>query len=132
MIVIDGEHVGPLVAQDVRQPLGGFVDVGGPERSVLVVLGRSHHPRVDVAEKLDALRTEDLGGRLGLEDPALPERFALVQESLGDFAVLSSRGHHQHDTVTVGRRLRHRAAGGDAFVVRVGVEADKGRHRREP
>ena len=125
----DGHRV-VLVAQDGLEPSRRFVDVGRPERAVLVVLGRAHHPGVDVAEELHALHTEDLRRRFRLAHSAMPELFSVVEKAFGHLAVLASRRHHQHDPVAVGRRLGHGAACRDALVVGVGVEAHERRHRR--
>ena len=132
VVVVDREHVGLLVAEDRGQPLGGLVDVGLPERPSGVVLGRAHHPGVDVAEELDPLDAEDLGRRA--RSPARAARQSVSPSSRKpscDLAVLAPGGEHEDDAVPVGGRLGHRAAGGDRLVVGVGVEGDERRHAAE-
>src|SRR3546814_11792967 len=71
VVVVDGEHVGLLVAQDLRQALGGLLHISGPERPGLVVLRGAHHPGVDVAEELHPGHAVDLRGAVGLAGPAI-------------------------------------------------------------
>ena len=54
VVVVDRQDVGVLLGEDGRQPTGGFVEVGLPEGVGRVVLRCAHHPRVDIAEELDA------------------------------------------------------------------------------
>ena len=56
--VVGDEQVGRLVAQDLREPLGGFVDVGLEERLGVGVLFPTSHAAVLVAEPHNAVDAE--------------------------------------------------------------------------
>ncbi len=58
MVVVDGEDVGVLFAQERCQPLRRFVDVGSGERAGGVVRRLAVHAGVVVAEELDAVDAE--------------------------------------------------------------------------
>ena len=75
-----------------------------------------------VAEVLDARDAEDGSGLLDLDGAALGERFAGVEEALGDLAVLTPRRDDQDDPVPLGRGPGHGPARRDGFVVGMGVE----------
>ena len=129
IVVVDGEHVGPLLAQDRGQPLGGLRDVGGPERTGLVVGGFAHHPGVDVAQELRP-RPENLGGGEGFGHPAVPQGFAVGQEVVFHLAVFAAGGDHQDHPMSLVGGLAHDATAHDALVVGMGVERHQGGHGR--
>ena len=129
VLVVDGEDVRPLVGED-RGELGcGVVDVRTCEAARVGVGRRAGHPRIDVAEELDAMRADLVGGGQGLALSPLAEGLAVREEVLGELAELAACREDQHDAVAFSGGSRERAALRDRFVVRVGVEADEGRHQ---
>src|SRR3546814_16538376 len=78
VVVVDGEHVGLLVAQDLRQALGGLLHISGPERPGLVVLRGAHHPGVDDAQALHPRTAEDLRGTVVHDDAAISQSLACL------------------------------------------------------
>jgi hypothetical protein len=126
VVVVDGQRVGGLFAQDARQPCRRLVDVRRPERLRGVVRWLAHHPRVEVAEELHSGDPEDLGGAVGLGHPAPRERLVGLEHALRDLAVVASGRDDEHDAMTVGGRACHDAGGGDRLVIGVGVEGHEG------
>ena len=125
--VVDGQHVGPLLAQDRRQPLSGLVDVGLPERLLVEVRLPAGHPRVGVAQPHEPVDAQCRRRALGLGTAPIGERLA-VGEIVGHLAVLAVGRHDEHDPVPLGVGARHRPAGGDRLVVGMGVEHDQRAH----
>ena len=122
VVVVDGEHVGALVAQDGGQARRRLVEVGAGERSVGVVRGFAGHAGVAVAEEFDPVDAQHLGRRLQLGDAALGERLARGERVGRVFAQLAAGREHQDDPVPFGLGARHRARGRDRLVVGVRVE----------
>ena len=126
LLVVDGEHVGVLLVEDARpgapRPLRRRPTANEPG----VVVGRlAVHAGVAVAEELHPSTPRIFGRGVGLGDPAVGERLAGGQDAFGHLAELAPRREHEHDAVTRRRGPGHRAAGGDRFVVGVGVEGDE-------
>ena len=114
VVVVDGEHVGVLLVEDARR--------AGPRprrrRRVanepgVVVRRLAGHARVAVAEELDAVDAEDLGGRVQLGDAPVDERLAGRERVGRVLAELAARREHEHDAMSFGLGARHRAAGRD-------------------
>ena len=122
MVVVDGEHVGAFLVEDLCEPLCRVVEVGGPEGALRVVLGCPHHPRVEVTEELDAGHSEDLCRTLGLPHPPLRHRLAGLEHLVAEAGMFAPGCDDEHHSVSFGGRLRHHSCGGDGLVVGVGVE----------
>ena len=127
--VVHHDHVGLLLAQHRRQPLGGLVEVDPPEGVGLVVLRPARHPGVGVAEPHDPGHAEHLGRPLGLGPAPLDHR--LLAEVLGGLAVAAVGAHDEHDAVPLRRGAGHRPAGAAGLIVRMGVHEHQGRHGRQ-
>ncbi len=131
VVVVDGQHVGALLREDLCQAGGSLLLVGGAERHGVVVRGRARHARVAVAEELDPVGSEYLGCAKRLFGPPGSEVLSWCQEALGDLAHLATGRHHEDNSVALGRRSCGHPAGGDALVVWMGVERHEGAsHRR--
>jgi len=126
VVVVDGEHVCPLLAQNGGEPAGGLVEIGPPEGPRAIVLRRPHHARVDVTQHLAAGHAQHGGGLLELGGAAIRQPLALPQHALDDLAVLALRRCHEDHAVALGGGLGHDPSGGDGLVVGVGVEGDQG------
>ncbi len=130
--VVRRHHRRTPVTDDPHQTADGLGEVRRPEGVVVIVVFGSHHPRVAVAEELDAGGAQDLGGGARLLAPPLGEILTIIQEVLGDLAFLAVGGHCKDDTMALCRGARHRAPGRDRLVVGVRMEEDDGRHGGPP
>ena len=108
------EDVGVLLARGCGQPLGRLLDVGLPERPGASFVGRAHHPGVDVAEELDAVRRR--GPRRPRASPSTRRSPSASPASRKPSATspCSPLVATTSTTRWPSRRLGHRAAGGDA------------------
>ncbi len=123
-LVVDGEHIGVLFAQQRGELAGRLLDVGGRERVGCVVGRLTGHAGVVVGEELDASRAEDRRGVARLLRASFPERLVGREHAVGHLAEVAARREHEHDAVTGVGGQRQRPADGDGFVVGVGVERD--------
>ena len=127
--VVHRQHIGRHLAKDRCVPSGRGLNVGAPEAVGPVIAARVHHPRVDVAEELDAIDAKDLRRFERLTDPAQAERLSRIEKPVRHFAELAAGRDDQHRAVSVGCHFRHRSTRLDALVVRMSVEEDERRHQ---
>lgn len=125
--VVDGEHVGTLVAEQGRKTTRCLVEVGLQERSRVAVALPAGHARISVTELLDAVDSERICGGERLGAAAIDQRLP-VGEIVGCLAERTIGCDDEHHSVAVGMRPGHRAARGDRLVVGVSVEADECAH----
>jgi hypothetical protein len=107
-----------------------IVDRRLPEAARVVVAGRAHHPGVAVAEGVPLGHAERLHRGLELRRAKLTETTVVLRRGeLGhhDLAEFAPRAGDEDDSLTLGGVLRHRPAGADGLVVRMGVDG----HERE-
>ncbi len=114
--------------EDGREAGRGLLDIGLPEAVREAVRRLAHHPGVDVAQELDPVDAQHVGGGEGLRDPPLPQRLAVGEHARLGLTSLPAGGDDEHHPPPGRLGLGHEAAGGDGFVVGVGVEADQGGH----
>ena len=129
VLVVDDEHVGVLLTQEVGHGPASHVRIGGREGAGVVVGRLAGHARVVIAEEDLPVDAEDATGLLELGPPAFGQRLALGEQTVGDLAELAAGGSEEDHPVPVIGEGRHGPGGGDGFVVRVGVEEDHGGHR---
>ena len=123
-LVVHGEHVGALFAQELGEVRRGLFHVGGRERVGGVVGGLTGHARVVVREELDAGGAEHRGRGTRFLLASLAERLVGFEHAVGDLAEIATGPEHEHDAVTGVGGDRERAADGDGFVVGMRVERD--------
>ena len=119
--VVDGEHVGPLLAEHLGQDRGALRGILVGEGGRFVRVGVQ--PGVGVRQPEDAGTAEELGrgGELG---------HAYVGQALAVFlageSTLAGGRRHQHHPVALGGSARQQPAGEQCLVVRMGVEGHQG------
>ena len=132
--VVCGQQRGSFLAQQVRQPGRGPLDVHHRERLAPAVDDDTAvddapagdgtvEPGVTVAEELHPGTAQRLCGRAGLGHPQLAQPVPDSGLRRGK-ALLSRRGEDQHDPVAIGREAGHGAGGQQSLVVRMGMEED--------
>ena len=77
----------------------------------------------------DTVHAEEVCGCPGLCGAAIAQQLALGQHALDRLTALTPGGQHEHDPMTGDRCSGHRSAGGDRFVVGMGMKGDDGGHR---
>ncbi len=128
-VVVADDHLRAGLAHDPDEPAGRFVGVRLPEALWSVVLGRAHHPGVDVAQPvvLD-------GAKLLQREPELllahlPEPSVVLRRiELGhdNLSVLAAGARNADHAIAVPAVAGHDAAGGDRLVVGMGVDGHEG------
>ena len=122
VVVVHGEYVGVLLAQQFGQARRRLVDAGARERVVVVVGCLAGHAGVAVAEVFDAVDAQDFGLRPLFGHAPLRERLAGRERVRREFAQLAASREHENDAMPLGLCARHRAGGRDRLVVGVRVE----------
>ena len=132
VVVVRGEHVGVLGAQDLGERPRCLLDVGGRERARRVVRRRAGLAGVDVAQGVHLRDPEDVPARARLGQPPLHQRLALGQVAVGQVVLLAAGRHHDHHPMTLVGRLAQHTAAAQARVVGMGVKRDQRRHVGSP
>jgi hypothetical protein len=127
-VVVADDHVGRYGTHDRQEPRDGLVEVGLPEARGRVVLGGSHHPRVDVPEEvvLDRAEVTECPAQFFAAD--LRESSVVlrrVELRYHDLAVLAACAGDADDAHALGRVARHNATGRDRLVVGVSVDGQQ-------
>ena len=102
-----------------------LVDIGAREALGRVVRRFASHTRVVVPEEFDAVDAEYPSSVHRFLDAAIGKCLARGESVAWRFAEFASRRDDENDTMSLGFRARHRSAGGDRFVVGMGVERDQ-------
>jgi hypothetical protein len=128
--VVDGQDIGVLFTKNLGQTLGGLLDVDVAERFRILVLGRTHHPRIRVMQGHDAIGAQRVGGRLEFTAAALSQRLVFVQQAVGEFTESTVGSGDDYDAVTCVGGHSHPATRSENFVIGMGVETHQDTHSR--
>jgi len=132
-LVVGRHHVGLVEPHQPGQPSGGLVEVGHPVVAGVAVAVGAHHPGVAVPEVLPLGHAEDPHRPLELAGTDLAEAAMVVRRvhvRHDDLAELTACPGDENDAMTRLDGLRHRAAGSDGLVVRMGVHGHERRTMR--
>ena len=125
-LVVDGEDVGLLLAEERGEMACGLLHVGGGERVGSVVGGLTGHAGVVVGQERDARRAEHGRGVARFLFASLAECLVGFQHTVVDFTEVATRREHQHDPMPRVGGHGQGAADEDRFVVGMRVERDNG------
>jgi hypothetical protein len=130
VLVVRDHDLRPGLPHHLDQIRGGLVKIGAPERARVVVGGQPHHPGVAVTPRA-AQESHVAHAQRGARGPQLGDPVAAQLVGVGrgeqgelgdvDLALFAQRARHQRDLVAQRRVVRHRRAGADRLVVRMGV-----------
>ena len=126
VVVVDREHVGAVPRRGRRASRCAASSTSArAKRSGASFVGSPSIPESYVAEELDAVDAEDPAASIVSATRRSASVSPAARPSVGVCAELAARRDDEHDAVSFGLRARHRAAGGDGFVVGMGVERDE-------